>query len=330
MTVKWNHPQNFALPSHGGTPNQLCMKSLTKFGLARAARFLRFFQYLNASVLWEVIRRSGQHRLPGLSAEIAYSAIFALFPAILTVISAIGLLALPESHFRYLTLQISEVVPEEAMALIQSFLQTLRTSTNQGLFSLSFVASIWVSANVLGAAMAALDQVHQIPRKRLRPFWQAKLVALGLSFGTFCLLMIALIVMVMGDVAVRQVAHRSGSLAHGLFQFWHWLSFPIALGIVALTLGFIYRYGTSEWRKETPIMPGAFLAAILWVMLSGLLRLYVAHFGHYNQVYGAIGAVIILLLWLYLSAFAMLLGSQLNVVVGEAMRHTHKSSQNQV
>ncbi len=314
----------FRFACNDGVANPAYMKSLTQFGFTRAARFSRFFRHLNHRVVLEVMRRSGQHRLPGLSAEIAYSAIFALFPAILAVISAIGLLNLPESHFRYLTQQIQEVVPDEAMTLIQNFLQTLRTSKNQGLFSLSFVASIWVSSSVLGATMAALDQVHQIPPESRRPFWHAKLVAIGLSLGTFSLLMIALMVMVASDVAVRQVAHHSGSLAHSLFQFWHWLSFPIALGIVTITLGFIYRYGTSRLHSATPIMPGALVAAILWVMLSGLLRLYVAHFGHYNQVYGAIGAVIILLLWLYLSAFAMLLGSQLNVVVGEAMRHSRK------
>jgi membrane protein len=301
------------------------MKFFAPFGLPRVVNFLRFFKYLNTGVLLEVIRRCGRHRLLGLSAEIAYSAIFALFPAILAIMSAIGLLNLPESHFRPLTRQLNEVVPDEAMQLIQDFLQTLRTSHNQGVFSLSFLASLWVSSNVLGASMAALDQVYQIPYKRLRPFWQAKLVSIGLSFATFLLLVIALVVMVMGDVTVRNVAHRSGAMAHRLFHFWHLLSLPIALGIVALALGFIYRYGTSYWQKGIPIMPGAILAAILWAVLSGLLRLYVAHFGNYNQAYGAIGAVIILLLWLYLSALAMLLGGQLNVVVGEAMHRQNKS-----
>ena len=289
------------------------------------ARFFRFFKYLNIKVLSEVIRRSGQHRLSGLSAEIAYSAIFALFPAILTVVSAIGLLDAPEAHFRPFIRQISGVVPDEALALIQSFIQTLRTSKDQGLFSLSFVASIWVSSNVLGATMAALDQIHQVPQKRIRFFWKAKLISLGLSLGTFLLLVSALMILLLSDIAVLRVAHRSGDLAHSLIRFWHLLSLPISLGIVALALGFIYRYGVSDRRKGTPIMPGAILAALLWAVLSGLLRMYVAHFGNYNQAYGAIGAVIILLLWLYLSAFAMLLGSQLNVVVGDAMRH--KSTQ---
>ncbi len=284
------------------------------------ARFFRFFKYLNVEVLSNVIRRSGEHRLSGLSAEIAYSAIFALFPAILTVVSAIGLLDLPESYVRAFVHRTSAVVPDEALALIQSFIQTLRTSKNQGLFSLSFIASIWTASSVLGAAMAALDQIHPASQKRVRPFWKAKLVSLSLSLGTFLLLVSALMLLIISDITVRSLAYQSGSLAHSLIHLWHLLSLPIALGIVALALGFIYRYGVTDWRRGTPIMPGAILATLLWAILSGLLRLYVAHFGNYNQAYGAIGAVIILLLWLYLSAFAMLLGGELNMVVGQAMR----------
>jgi membrane protein len=304
---------------------QLTMKRLFRSTLARTVRFLRFFGHINARVLWEVLRRSGRHRLLGLSAEIAYNAIFALFPALLAVISAIGLLALPESNFQPLISRIGEVVPDEAMGVIQAFLQTLRTSQNQGLFSLSFGAAIWVSSNVLGSSMAALDKIHEVPPAQIRPFWQAKLVAIGLSLGTFILLLIALMVVVVSDVMVRKVAYQSGTMADMLFQLWHLLSLPIALSIIAATLGFIYRYGTSDRRKGTPIMPGAVIASILWTILSGLLRLYIAYFGNYNQAYGAIGAVIILLLWLYLSAFSMLLGSQLNVVVGERMHQKRES-----
>jgi membrane protein len=300
------------------------MLSLVLYTRHRIRRFLRFFGYLNHRVLAIVIRRSIQHRLLGLSAEIAYNAIFALFPAILAVISAIGLLALPESHFRAITEQLSLVVPDAAMTLIRGFLRTLRSSRSEELVSLSFLASLWVSSNVLGAAMAALDQIYEIPRRYRRSFWNARLMAIGLSFGSFLLLTIALVIIAIGDVAVRQVAHHSGSMAHPLFQVWHLLSLPIALGIVAFTFGFIYRYGPSQRPKDSPIMPGAILAALLWVLLSGLLRLYVAHFGNYNQAYGAIGAVIILLLWLYLSGLTMLLGCQLNVVVGQAMQPSNR------
>ncbi len=300
------------------------MLPLIQHARHRLHHFLRYFGYLNPQVFALVIRRSVQHRLFGLSAEIAYNAIFALFPAILTIISTIGLLALPESNFSALTNQLSFVVPDAAMTLIRGFLRTLRSDRSEELVSLSLLASLWVSSNVLGTAMAALDQIHEIPRRYRRSFWKARLMAIGLSFGSFLLLTIALVMIAIGDVAIRQVAQHSGSMANPLFQLWQWLSLPIALGIVAFTFGLIYRYGPSHRTKGSPIMPGAVIAALLWVLLSGMLRLYVTHFGNYNQVYGAIGAVIILLLWLYLSGLTMLLGCQFNVVVGQAMHPSRR------
>jgi membrane protein len=207
------------------------MHSLVKIGRAIALKFPKFFRYLDRWVLAEVMRRAARHRLSGLSAEIAYNAIFALFPAILAVVSAIGLLELPASSFQPLLRELNRVIPDEAQGLIQGFVQTLRTSKNQSLFSLSFLASIWVSSNAMGSAMAALDQIHQVSVQRLRSFWKAKLVSIGLSFGTFWLLIAALVTLVVSDFMVRKVVYKSGNFAHGLLWFWHLLSLPMALVI---------------------------------------------------------------------------------------------------
>ena len=105
-----------------------------------------------------------------------------------------------------------------------------------------------------------------------------------------------------------------------MIDVWRVLGFPIALGIVAIAFSLIYRFGTSRWEKDTPIVPGAILAAISWAIVSMLFRLYVYHIGVYNKIYGAVGTIIVLMLWLYLSSFIMLLGDQVNVIVGEAMK----------
>ncbi|MGF1541234.1 MAG: YihY/virulence factor BrkB family protein [Pleurocapsa sp.] len=100
-------------------------------------------------------------------------------------------------------------------------------------------------------------------------------------------------------------------------DIWRLLGFPIALGVVAIAFGLIYRFGTSRWPEGTPIMPGAILAAISWAIVSVVFRIYVSQIGLYNKIYGTVGTIIVLMLWLYLSSLVMLLGAQFNVIIAQ-------------
>jgi len=284
-----------------------------------SARFFRFFRYLNLVTLRKTFARAVQRRLMGLSAEMAYNAMLALFPAILAILTAVGLFEDSlQSTVRNLANQLSEVAPDQAMELINNFANEINRTKNSGLFSVSFIAALWASSGALSAAMNALDQIHEIPPQKIRPFWKAKLISLGLTIGSISLLVIASFLVFISDLVVQLVVDQSG--ASVLLALWRLLSWPLALGIVATTFAFIYRFGPSRWSHGTPLMPGAILAAISWAILSGLFRLYVANFGNYNKVYGAVGAVIVLLLWLYMTSLVLLIGDQLNVTVGEAMQ----------
>jgi membrane protein len=287
-----------------------------------SSRFFRFFQHLNVKTIRKTIVDATQQRLPGLAAEMAYNAMLSLFPAILTVLTAIGLFAPLNTTFQSLAAQLSEVAPEEVFGLVQNFAEAISTGQNRGLFSLSFALALWASSGALGAAMVALDQIHQTPTGKVRPFWQARLVALGLTIGAVLLLIAAVGLVFVSDIVVRNIAQNSGTFERELLRLWQLLTLPLVLGIMSTLFAFIYRFGPSRWNKGQPIMPGAVLAAIFWAILSNLFRLYVQHFGNYNQVYGAVGAVIVLLLWLYMSSLVLLIGGQLNVTVGNAMQRS--------
>jgi len=285
-----------------------------------SARFVRFFQHLNWTTIRQVIDCAGKQRLPGLSAEMAYSAMLGMFPAILALLTAIGLFESLQETLQTLASQLSRVAPEEVQILIENFVRGISQTRNRSLFSLSFIAAIWASSGALSAAMTAFDHIQQIPPEQTRPFWKAKLVSLALTIGTIVLLLVASFLMFISDLIVKHVASQSGFLGSGLLSTWRLLSWPSALGIVSAAFAFIYRYGPSQWKLGTPIMPGAVLAAIFWAMLSSLFRFYVSYFGDFNRAYGAIGAVIVLLLWLYLSSLVLLIGNQLNVTVGASMQ----------
>jgi membrane protein len=285
-----------------------------------SARFFRFFRHLNGATLKKTFQRAGEQRLPGLAAEMTYNAMLSLFPSILALFTAIGLFKSLRATFQGLALQVSQIAPHEALFLIQGFVKTLSQSSNQSLFSLSFIVALWTASGALSAAMTALDEIHQVPSTQRRPFWQAKLVSLGLTIGTILLLISASFLVLISDLIVKLVASQSGNFQSGLLRIWQLFTWPTALAIVASAFAFIYRYGPSRWTKGTPILPGAMVAAISWAIISGLFRLYVSNFGNYNAAYGAVGTVIVLMLWLNLSSLVMLFGDQLNVTVGEAMR----------
>lgn len=284
-------------------------------------RFLRFFRHLNFKTLKKIITNVGKRRLLGLASEIAYNAILSLFPAILAILTAIGLLEEGlQNIFKELAQQISEVAPKEALDLITEFAQNeIANSKNGGLFSLSFFAAIWTASGAIGTAMTALDQIQQTSDSEIRPFWKAKLVSIGLTIGTIILLLLACILIFISGELLQFVVNNSAGYLNFLSDLWNLMRWPLALIIVASAFGFIYRFGPSGWKKGTPIMPGALFAAICWASVSNLFRIYVANFGNYNKAYGAIGTVIVLMLWLYMTAAVVLIGNQLNVTVGEDM-----------
>ncbi|WP_353930974.1 YihY/virulence factor BrkB family protein [Okeanomitos corallinicola TIOX110] len=285
------------------------------------SKFIKFFRHLNWRILKKTFARTIERRLLGLASEIAFNAMLSLFPAIIAFLTAIGLFAEPlRNTFIQLALQLSQVVPQDAWVLINEFAtKEIANSKNSGLFSFSFIIALWTASGAVSTAMTTFDQIEQIPPEDTRPFWKAKLVSLGLTIGTILLLVLASFLVFISDLLVGMIVKGSAYLGF-LLPLWQLLLWPLALGIVAATFSLIYRYGTSVWKPETPLIPGAVLAAIFWALVSAVFRLYVTNFGNYNKVYGTVGTFIVLMLWLWMSAFVLLVGNQLNVTVGEVMK----------
>lgn len=301
-------------------------------------RFVRFFRHLNLVTVKKIVARSGHQRLSGLAAEIAFNSVLAMFPAIVAVLTVVGMVGSSQKTLENLSEQLIQYAPEEVVKIIGNFIQALSPASSQSLLSISFLAALWIASAAVGSTMNALDRIHRVPPHRTRPFWKAKLVALGLTFGTILLLVAASVMVFVSDLVVRivatqsdqiveSIAKRSSLMEPQLLTLWHRLSTPIALGMVAIAFAFVYRFGPSRRLKGTPILPGAVLATIFWAIFSGIFRLYVSNFGSYNRVYGAVGAIIVLLVWLQLGALTMLIGAQLNVMVGEEMRQNDPVSQ---
>ena len=219
-------------------------------------------------MLKEVGAKAGEQRLPGLSAEMAYNSMLALFPGLLAILSAIALFEPLQSTLYQIARLLGEVIPDNVRNLIGGLIKEILLTRSKGLFSVSFLGAIWAFSGVMSAAMAALDRIHEIPSARTRPFWKAKLISLALSIGTIILLILASGVVFVSDLIVQAIARQScllESVANcdlkdvqnclllagncplesqllGVWRLWRW---PISLGIVSLAFAFVYRYGRA-------------------------------------------------------------------------------------
>lgn len=280
--------------------------------------FIRFLGYINLHTVKVVLRSTFRQRLPSLASEMAYNSMLGLFPAILAFVTSIGLFSPLRSTFATLAVRLSEVAPTGVPELVAGFENNVIDNQSRGLFSVSFAFALWASSGAMSAAMRALDQMHQIPLRRRRPFWKARLVSISLTIGTIALLITASTLIFISDLIVeRIVAYSSGEVRLWVSELWDLFRWPLALGVMSVAFAFIYRFGPSNWSPGKPLMPGAVLAAFSWAAISGLFRLYVTHFG--NFVYSAVATVIVLLLWLWITSLVMLIGDLLNLVVGKAM-----------
>jgi membrane protein len=367
--------------------------------------FVRFFFYLNWRTICKTFARALQRRLTNLSAEMAYNAMLALFPAILTILTTIGIFEdSVTASLENLAIKLKDIIPEQVWSLLLLCVRDVQLQHSSSLISISFVAAIWIFSGVLNAAMEAIDQMHQVPKKDRRPFWKARLIAIFLTFGTIISLIVASFLILIGDYVIKiafeqnwrellliawqfltgtivlAIATTTLFLSHQILELpnnpqrpnnkiqlifslssisillfsvihifllfirdlitnpeinktvailllniWRISSWSVALAIVAVNFALIYRFGISKWQSGTPIIPGAVLAAISWAFMSTLFRFYASHFSQYNKIYGVLGAIIIVMLWLYMSSLILLLGEQLNVTVGEAMQRSGKN-----
>ncbi len=311
----------------------------------RIMRFCCFFLYLNSRTFKQLIHATIEQRLPGFAAEMAYHATLALFPAVLALLIALSSFELLQTELYQMATLLSQIVPEEVQSLIGNGIEQLSVTPSSSLLSFSFLVSLWIFSGVISAAMTALNHIHRVENKHLRPFWKNKLIALALALGTLFLLISASALVLISDFIVEGMARQScmietvGNCAledlaicmskppvqscllqSTLLETWKQFRWPITLGIVSTNYAFIYRYAPSYREPGTPLMPGAILAAVFWAFVSNLFRWYVYHFGNFNITYGTIGAFVVLLLWLQISSLIMLIGAQLNVIVGDAMK----------
>lgn len=248
------------------------------------------------------------------AAAMAYYLLFALFPFFLFLATLIGYLPFPELPGVILD-NMQRVLPAEASRLLEDNVKSLFTNKKGGLLSLGFIMAIWTSSSALTSIMEVMNRLYDVEEGR--PFWKVRLTAIGLIAVISVMLILALTLVVFGPKIGRLVTQYTD--LGTLFQtVWNVALVPMILLMLVLSIALIYYFTPDVEQDWRWITPGAVFAIPIWILASLAFSFYVNNFGSYDRTYGSIGAVIILLLWLYITVFIILVGAEINAVVEHA------------
>ncbi len=248
----------------------------------------------------------------GRAAQLSYYFLLALFPLLLFLTSLLGYLAQAGTELRGELLgYLSTVVPAQASALINTTIDEVSKASGGGKLSFGLLAALWAASNGMGAICAALNVAYEV--KETRSWWKVRLVAVVLTISLSLLILSALVLVLFGGYIADAIA------AHMMFgsvftTTWKILQWPLVLAFVLGAFALIYYIAPDlkARRKWAWITPGSVLAVLLWLLVSFAFRLYLHFFDSYSATYGSLGAVIILMLWFYLTGAAVLIGGELN------------------
>jgi membrane protein len=294
--------------------------SLPAIGWQRVCReSLSMLAYLDVQVGWpEIVKRTVRETLQddaqGLAAQLAYYFFLSLFPALLCLVALASLF--PLQHFTDDVIRLLQpVAPSEAIAIIQNQMLAIANSDDTGLLSLGLLGALWSSSAAMGAVVSAMNRAYDIEDSR--PWWKVRLTAILLTIGLAIFILVSLTLVVAGPALADKAAQWLG-LGQAFAWTWKILQWPIVFMLVSTGIGLVYYYAPDAEQEWVWITPGSLLAAVLWLIGSLGFRMYVVNFGNYEGTYGAIGGIIVLLLWFYLTGLVIVIGAEMNAEIEHA------------
>lgn len=271
----------------------------------------------HAGAVWRLM---GDRQLGLIAAGVGFFSLMAIFPAVATLIALVGFWADPAIIREALDL-LSQFLPEEAFVMIADQIDRMTSAPSQtlGLTSvISLLVALWSARLGVGALFQGMTAIYGAS-----PRHGARGIALALFMTVLLILVgvIAVAAMLVTPVLLALIGRflPGGSTVLYLAEVLRWV---VALFALLVGLGLFYRYGPNRPKAERSAFfsPGLFLALFLWGAASAGFSIFLANFGNYNEVYGSIGAVIALLMWFYISAYAVLIGAALNYTLEKQTR----------
>jgi membrane protein len=237
-----------------------------------------------------------------------YFFLLSLFPMLIVAATMMGYLPVPNLFERGVDVA-SGLVPPDAMGVVRGTLASVLKEQHAGLLSLGIIGAIWSASGGFSSMIDCLDIAYDV--KQSRSYIRQRVLAIGLTFAVGGLFTIALIASVLGPQFgdfLSKTFHVQALVA----RLWPAVRWGAIFVSVVIAIELLYFLGPNVKQRFMDTLPGAILATAVWLLASLGLGLYISHFGNYNKTYGSLGAVIALMLWLYVTSIIIIVGAEVN------------------
>jgi membrane protein len=265
---------------------------------------------------WPTIKRTAtefqEDNLSDWAAALTYYGLLSLFPALIAMVSLIGIFGDPKSTTDSLTEIITEIGPGSAAETFKGPIESITESSGTAgiAFVLSIAVALWSASGYTGAFMRASNIIYEIPEGR--PFWKLRPLQLLITFAMIVLMTLLAVSLVLTGPVVSAVAEPLG-IGSTAVDVWNIAKWPVMILVFLLMLAILYYASPNvKLRGFKWVTPGSLVAIAVWIVTSALFAFYVSNFGSYDKTYGTLGGMIALLVWFWISNLAILFGHQLN------------------
>lgn len=252
-------------------------------------------------------------RMQVYAAALAFRMLFAIFPFLLFLLAIVGFLGVPE-FFGWLRQQAQIALPAPIVEQVNPIVDDLR-SRRGGLLTTGILVALWTASLAVRDLMYAMNNAYDV--KETRPFWKMYGIALLTTLAAAFILLTTAAFMLLGPEVVEwaaRILNFSGTVA----SVWPWLRWPVIIVLLMLVVALLYYVTPNVEQRFRFLSLGAVIAVGVWIAASIGFSIYVRNFTDYSALYGGVGAVILLLVYFYVSAMVLLFGAEINVTIERA------------
>jgi membrane protein len=265
---------------------------------------------------WATLKRTAlefnEDGLTDWAAALTYYGLLALFPALIVLVSLLGLFGDPEETTQTVTDIVTGIGPGSAAETFSGPIESITSNRSAAGFTLivGLVVALWSASSYVGAFIRASNVIYETPEGR--PFWKLRPLQLAVTLAMILMLAVVALGLVLTGPIVEAVADPIG-LSSTAVDVWNVAKWPVLAAVFVVMLAILYYASpNARLRGFQWVTPGSIVALVAWVIASGLFALYVANFGAYDKTYGALGGVVVLLIWMWITNLAILFGHELN------------------